>query len=250
MSGDAGNSGKTTIPKTKTNKDHFKQLHMSKHTVSIKTIEHITHDTLRIVTEKPEEYQFKPGQATDIAINKNGWQKEKRPFTFTSLPEDQDLEFVIKTYPSHDGATDKLLDVHAGDELILHDVFGAITYKGEGTFIAGGAGITPFIAIFRDLAKKQKTGNNQLIYANKTVKDIILKDELEGMLGDNLTHILSEEEFNEHAHGLITKDFLKDQIRNTDQNFYLCGPPPMMEAVEKDLYDLGVKEKQVVKEGW
>jgi len=40
------------------------------------------------------------------------------------------------------------------DELILHDVFGAISYMGEGVFIAGGAGITPFISIFRYLKLK------------------------------------------------------------------------------------------------
>jgi predicted ferric reductase len=36
-----------------------------------------------------------------------------------------------------------------GDELIIRDVWGAIEYKGEGVFIAGGAGVTPFIAILR-----------------------------------------------------------------------------------------------------
>jgi predicted ferric reductase len=97
---------------------------MEKHFVKINSIDHVTHDTLRVVTEKPEHYKFVPGQATDIAINKNGWQNEKRPFTFTSLPEQDYLEFIIKTYPDHDGATDKLLDMKAGDELILHEVFG------------------------------------------------------------------------------------------------------------------------------
>jgi predicted ferric reductase len=38
-----------------------------------------------------------------------------------------------------------------GDELIIRDVWGAIEYKGEGVFIAGGAGVTPFIAILRQL---------------------------------------------------------------------------------------------------
>ena len=76
---------------------------------------------------------------------------EKRPFTFTSLPGDDHLEFTIKCYTDHDGVTNQLGQLKAGDELLLHDIWGAIHYTNEGTFIAGGAGITPFIAIFRQL---------------------------------------------------------------------------------------------------
>jgi len=223
---------------------------MNKHIVQIRSIDHVTHDTLRIVTEKPGNYTFEPGQATEIAINKNGWQNERRPFTFTSLPEEKDIEFIIKTYPEHDGATDKLLEVNAGEELILHDVFGTIAYRGEGLFIAGGAGITPFIAILRDLERKNAIAGNKLIFANKTVNDIILKDELEGLLGENLVHILSGEEASGVAHGFITKEFLRDHIDDTHQRFYLCGPPPMMDAVAQHLHDLGVVKEQIVKEGW
>lgn len=223
---------------------------MKKHHVKIRVMEHATHDTLRIVTEKPKDYNFLPGQATDIAINKNGWQNEKRPFTFTSLPTDDFIEFVIKTYPSHDGATDKLLDMHVGDELILHDVFGSIRYQGEGVFIAGGAGVTPFIAMLRELKQRQVSHNNRMIFANKTQADIILKAELEDLLDHRLIHILSEEKTSEYANGFITEEFLKAHINSFDQYFYVCGPMPMMEAVEKQLRNLGVAENKVVKEGW
>ena len=100
---------------------------------------------------------------------------EKRPFTFTCLPNDDYLEFTIKTYPSHKGVTNELLQLKQEDELILHDVFGAIAYKGEGVFIAGGAGVTPFISIFRFLRSKNEIGGNKLIFANKRKADIILK---------------------------------------------------------------------------
>ena len=114
---------------------------MEQHRVKIKAIQHITRDVLSIKTEKPLQYNFRPGQATDVSINKAGWQSELRPFTFTCLPDDAYLEFTIKTYPSHKGVTNKLLELKPNDELILHDVFGAIAYKGEGVFIAGGAGV-------------------------------------------------------------------------------------------------------------
>jgi ferredoxin-NADP reductase len=128
---------------------------MKQHTVKIKSIQHITHDVLQIVTQKPEQYNFTPGQATEVAINKIGWKDEKRPFTFTNMPQDDHLEFTIKTYPSHESVTNELLELKKDDELILHEVFGAIEYKGEGVFIAGGAGVTPFISIFRYLQSKK-----------------------------------------------------------------------------------------------
>ncbi|MCF8243475.1 MAG: hypothetical protein K9J16_19025 [Melioribacteraceae bacterium] len=57
---------------------------------------------LQIVTERPQNMTFTPGQATKISINESGWKDKKRPFTFTSLPNDPFLEFIIKTYPSSD----------------------------------------------------------------------------------------------------------------------------------------------------
>jgi len=150
---------------------------MQSHAVKVKSINKITHDVLSIVTERPFEYGFTPGQATEVSINKSGWKEEKKPFTFTSMPIDDYLEFTIKTYPLHNGVTNQLLHLKKDDELILHDVFGAINYKGEGVFIAGGAGVTPFISIFRELASKNEIKNNRLIFANKMKADIILEKE-------------------------------------------------------------------------
>lgn len=218
------------------------------HVVKIKSIEPATYDVLRIVTDKPAQYIFVPGQATEVSINKNGWRDEKRPFTFTSLPKDDYLEFTIKTYPTHKGVTNELLKAKANDELILRDVFGAIAYKGEGVFIAGGAGVTPFISIFRQLKSTNDLGNNKLIFANKTKRDIILRQELKSLLGDNFSNILSDEKTDEYAYGHITEDFLKATMGSVNQKFYVCGPPPMMDTVERQLADLQVNKQSIIKE--
>ena len=144
--------------------------------VKITAIEHLTHDVLKIVAEKPATISYQPGQAVDVSISRQNWEQELRAFTFTSLPDDAYIEFTIKTYPSHNGVTGQLLSLNKGDELLIHDVFGDRTYKGEGIFIAGGAGVTPFIAILKQLQKENNAGNNNLIFANKTKADIILED--------------------------------------------------------------------------
>lgn len=222
---------------------------MKKHIVKIRSIQHVTHDVLKIVTEKPLHYEFTPGQATEIAINKEGWKKEKRPFTFTCLPDRDYLEFTIKTYASHKGVTNELLHLKKNDELILHEVFGAIAYKSEGVFLAGGAGVTPFICIFRHLQSKNAIGDNKLIFANKTQSDIILADEFKKLLGENFINILSDEKVDGYAHGLFTGGFLKDYVKDPGKYIYVCGPPPMMTAIDHFLSDLHVDTKMIIKEG-
>jgi ferredoxin-NADP reductase len=215
---------------------------MGKHIVKIKSINKVTHDVIRIVTEKPAGYQFTPGQATEIAINKDKWKEERTPFTFTCLPSDDYLEFTIKTYPSHKGVTNELLQLKVNDELILHEVFGAISYKGEGVFIAGGAGVTPFISIFKYLKQKNEIGKNVLVFANKSKADIILEKEFTDLLGHAFINILSDEKLDGYHYGRINEDFLKTIIKDFHQKFYICGPPPMMDAILKQLEKLGVGE--------
>jgi len=134
--------------------------------------------------------------------------------------------------------------------LIINDIFGAIAYKGEGTFIAGGAGVTPFISILRDLESKNQLGNNKLIFANKRKSDIILRSEFEAMLQNNFTNILSKEKTKEYAHGYITEDFIKTHGNTLNSYFYLCGPPAMMDAVENQLKNLKVSDEHIVKEAF
>src|SRR5688572_18194269 len=139
---------------------------MNSYIVKVLEASYITHDVKRFTVEKPPGYTFVPGQATDVSINLPEWKNELRPFTFTSLKDQPCLEFMIKIYSDHKGVTDMLGRINSGAELILHDVFGAIQYKGQGVFIAGGAGITPFISILRNLHKKKQIPGNRLIYSN------------------------------------------------------------------------------------
>ena len=216
--------------------------------VSIKKIEPLTHDVLRIIAEKPEGISYKPGQAVDVSINKEGWRDELRPFTFVSLEDEDHIEFNIKTYTDHDGVTHKLRSLRPGDELLIGEVFGAIEYKGEGMFLAGGAGITPFLAIFNMLERDKKVGENTLLFANKAEKDIILKDKFEKLLGDNFVNILSDEENPNYEHGFINADLIERNRTKGIKYYYICGPDPMLDAVEKELKKLGVSDDAIITE--
>lgn len=216
--------------------------------VKIKMIEPLTHDVLRIVTEKPNGISYKPGQACDVSINKKGWEEELRPFTFVSLEEEDHLEFNIKTYTDHKGVTNELRSLNVGDELLIGEVFGAINYKGEGMFLAGGAGITPFLAIFNMLQRDGKPGKNTLLFGNKSRRDIILEDKFNDILGDNYINILSDEQIDEYEHGFINADLIKKYQKEGLKYYYVCGPDPMINAVLGELEKLGVSKEQIVLE--
>jgi predicted ferric reductase len=172
--------------------------------------------------------------------------EEARPFTFTSLNEQSHLEFTIKIYSDHEGVTNELGKLKVNEELIIRDVWGAIEYKGPGYFIAGGAGITPFIAILRALHKTKNLEDNKLFFSNKTSNDIILRDDLTAMLGKNAFYVITDEQNSPYHHGFINEDFLKKHIRDIKKKFYLCGPPKMVEVLTDILGKLGAAPDSVV----
>lgn len=219
------------------------------HKLSLKRIEPVTHDTNHLVFDRPEGYDFTPGQATELAVLKDGWEDEKRPFTFTSLPDDDNLEFIIKSYPSHDGVTEQIGKLNAGDHVAIDDPWGAISDKGEGTFIAGGAGITPFIAILRRRLKEMGHLNGyRLVFSNKCEKDIILREEFAAMPGLKTDFLLTEEDVAGMHHGEVDADFLDAAINDYAGIFYLCGPPSMENEVAALLAQRGVTEDCLVRE--
>jgi glycine betaine catabolism B len=230
--------------------------------VKILEIKQVTHDVKRFRVEKPSGYSFRPGQATELSVNRAGWQEEKRPFTFTCLTEDPYLEFTIKRYPERHGVTDLLHQLRPGDEVILRDVWGAIEYKGPGCFIAGGAGITPFLAIFRQLDHQKAVAGNTLFFSNKTAADVIEEEQLRSILGPNGHFILSQqkkegysqqkkegnpqEKKDGYLHGHIDGDFLRRYVSDFRQPFYICGPDPMIHEISGLLTAMGASPETLV----
>src|SRR5450631_1438891 len=214
--------------------------------VKIKEILQVTHDVKCVRGERPEGFAFSPGQATDLSVNRAGMEEETRPFTFTALATKPYLEFTIKRYPEHHGVTDLLHHLQPGDELIIREPWGAISYQGPGYFIAGGAGITPFIAIFRSLYEEHKITGNRLIFSNKTVGDIIYRDELLKMLGTDAKFILTKEQKNGYESGRIDEQFLKTSVSDFNSHFYVCGPDPMVNEIVNTLQKLGASVDSLV----
>ena len=215
--------------------------------VRILDVAPVTHNVRRYRLERPAGFSFEPGQATEVSIDSEGWRDRKRPFTFTGLAEWDHLEFTIKSYFDHAGVTDRLWSLTPGDRLILRDVWGTITYNGPGTFIAGGAGVTPFIAILRRLHADGRLDGHRLIASHRTVGDIILRDEFEAMPGLQVLWTLTDEAAAAGVeHQRIDQTLLRRHIDDMAQNFYLCGPDPMVKQLRATLEALGAATETLV----
>jgi len=170
-----------------------------------------------------------------------------RPYTPISAGDEPGyLSFLVKKYPNgkgsghmHSLAPGQTLNVRAIAEL---------EYKpnqySDLTVIAGGAGITPFLqlirTVFNNSADKTKVN---LVYANSTEQDILLKsefDELQRKYPDRFraSYVVAHPAPGtgaEHSHGHITKAILQqalpDQARWPTSKVLVCGPPPMVEAI-------------------
>lgn len=206
----------------------------------------VTHDVKRFIVSKPAGFSFVPGEGVELAIDRPDLSGQGRPFTPTGLVDDKVLEFTIKAYPAHAGVTQALHVLQPGAELLISEPFGTISYQGPGVFIAGGAGITPFLAILRSLARSGELANQTLIFSNKSPRDVIQERELRHLLGERCLLLCTEAEAPGYLHRRIDRAFLEETIGDFGQRFYVCGPPGLMTAVSGALTELGAHAESVV----
>jgi len=216
------------------------------HTVTLLMSQFVTHDVKHFIVSKPEGFSIVPGQGVELAVNQPGLREQGRPFTPTGLAGDRVLEFTIKAYPDHAGVTQALHQLEPGAELLMSEPFGTIRYEGPGVFIAGGAGITPFLAILRDLAGKGELDGQTLIFSNKTPRDVICEKELRHVLGERCILTCTGAAAPGYENRRVDRAFLEEMVSDFTQRFYLCGPPPFMDAINAALTDLGARSESLV----
>ncbi|MEO6682013.1 MAG: FAD-binding oxidoreductase [Ginsengibacter sp.] len=219
---------------------------MAQHIVKVLAANYITHDVKRFVLEKPPGFEYQSGENVYVSINEPGWETKKRPFSFTSLNEWPYLELIIKIYDDHNGVTNLLGKLNAGAELILHEVFGTIHYKGPGVFIAGGSGVTPFISIFRNLFYNGDIKGNKLFLSNKSSEEIIMPFELFSMLGNDLINIYTRQGVIGFLDRRIDRKMLIRLIGDFSSNFYVCGPKDFVQMIVTHLLSLGAKADVII----
>ncbi len=217
----------------------------SHYKVNLLQIHHVTHNVKRLVCSKPRDFQFTEGQAVELSIDSQEWKDESRPFTMTSTPNDAILEFTTKIYASHEGVTRQIDSLSVSDTLCLSKPFGAIKYDGPGVFIAGGAGVTPFISILRSCKQNHQNHDNTLIFTNKSSRDVILEHELEYLTNNKLICLFTQKPPDGESSQRIDKSYLKNTIADYDQCFYVCGPPGFVKDISCYLKELGANPSSI-----
>ena len=215
------------------------------HKVKILKKTRLTHDVIQYKLEKPKDFTYSEGQAIEASLAKPEFKEDWHPFTFTSLKNEDFLELTIKIYPGDEGLTLALSGLEEDDELLITDPFDTFKNKGAGVFIAGGTGVTPFLALLRRLYADGKIDRSKLLFANKTENDIFLYDEFSKILGNNFINILSREKKQPYFHGHIDINFLKQHVSDFEQPFYICGPNGFADDISKYLTELGVGDDLV-----
>ena len=223
-------------------------------TITLKDKRQLTPDVHAYTFTRPDGLTFTPGHATEMTLNRDGWKEEGRPFTFTSRPEEDHLQFVIKSYPSHDGVTEQLADLAPGETVDIAEPFGALEDKAPdapATFLAAGAGLTPFLAILRERAAQGTLQGCQLIFTNSTEADIILRDELTAMEGLTTHFTVTDGPAKTVEKAKVDRAFLADKIHDYSGHFYICGPQGFVDDIRDALNALGADPDRIhTEEGW
>lgn len=116
------------------------------HKAKVISVTTLNHNVILLKITKPWKFDFKIGQAVDFSIDKSGYELAVAPFTLANVPTDMHLEFVIKVYDNPKALTQGIAKLQPGDTIQLSSAWDSYFYKGKGTFIAAGTGITPFFA--------------------------------------------------------------------------------------------------------
>jgi ferredoxin-NADP reductase len=207
--------------------------------------EKLTHDVIGLTLERPAGYSFSPGQFLEFTLQEPSRPSKQLRLSLTGLNSDPDLHVAVKTHKSLEVNATHLNWLEPGEEVRISEPKDEVVYRGPGVFIAGGTGISPFMAIFRQLEKDGKLDGNMLVFANKRGEDICFEGELHRMFGTDIISVLAFEDRPRNIAGQIDVGFIKEHVKDLDQPFYVCGPEPFVNDVVDVLTEVGVPKSRM-----
>lgn len=175
-----------------------------------------------------------------------------KPYTPTTLDSDVGyFELVIKMYPQG-RMSHHFREMRVGDYLEVKGPKGRFKYQPGQVrafgMLAGGSGITPMFQVARAILENpHDTTKVHLIYANVTIDDILLKEELDGLAANypdrfKIYYVLNQPpEVWDGGVGFVSKEMIQEHcpVPASDIQILRCGPPPMNKAMAANLEALG-----------
>jgi benzoate/toluate 1,2-dioxygenase reductase subunit len=206
------------------------------HTGTVTAVDRLSETTvaLRIEVAERGTLAFLPGQYVNIAVPGTD---VTRSYSFSNGPEDDELSFLVKISPG--GRMSDYLTERAavGDEIELTGPHGSFFLRESDApllLLAGGTGLAPILSILRTLRETGSERPVHLIYGATTDEDVVELDTLRDLAGDGVLtweYCVADENTAAENQGYVTSLIEPEHLHDGDVAVYLCGPPPMVEAV-------------------
>ena len=201
-------------------------------------------------------FQFKPGQFAWLTALKTPFSDSEHPFTLASSAENREaIQMSIKALGKF---TSKIQDLKVGEKVFVDGPYGYYSIDrypetSRIVFIPGGIGVTPIMSMMRTLADREDKRPIILFYCNQEWDTLTFREEVEELQKKlNMQVIITIERPPQDWQGekgflnsTILNKYLPPEWKSKGTEVFLCGPAPMMNAVEKALLASGFDENQV-----
>jgi len=212
--------------------------------------------TVRLLPVGHTGAPFSPGQFAWITVDRSPFADLEHPFSYSSSALYPGApSFTIKAAGDF---TSRIAGLANGMRVYVDGPFGAFSMDrrpqaSEFVFIAGGIGITPIMSMLRTMRDRQDMRACSLIYAARTLDEMTFREDLDSLRENlNLWLHLVPTEADEGWNGLsgridpaMLSGLLPQSCRGGECEIYICGPPPMMDALEKSLVEMGVPLQRI-----
>lgn len=241
------------------------------HYYQLKVIDIIkeTSDAITIVFEAPDGgIYYKAGQFLTLICNINGTEIRRSYSLCTSMLTDKNPAVTVKRVEG--GLMSNYLadSVKVGDTMKVMEPMGKFTTelnpdkKRHLVLFGGGSGITPLLAISKEILHGEPQSIISLIYANRNIDSIIFREKLEVIQRDfegrfHVIHILDDAPLNwQGPSGLLNPEKLKELMERIPDwgiektQYLMCGPEGMMNNIDTILATLNIPKDKIFKESF
>lgn len=172
---------------------------------------------------------------------------ERRSYSFSSAPGDAEVRFLIKKIPG--GLMSTWLDkAEPGSKVTLTGPLGSFYLRPIERpllFIAGGTGLAPFLSMLEVIARTQPDATVHLLYGVSRDADLVALSALDAyrtrLSHFTYTTVVSDPESQHPQKGWVTHHLPPETLKDGGVDVYLCGPPPMVDAVRRHFDENGVQ---------
>ncbi len=215
----------------------------------------IAKNTFEFAFQKPARVNFVSGQYLEWMLPHQNPDDRgiRRYFTIASAPQDSLLRVAVRFADTVSTYKQTLKSLTVGQNIIASQLAGDFVLPKDNSkklgFIAGGIGITPFLSHVGQIRDNNLKHDVVLYYGNNTVEEIAYKqylDEMQSTINLKVVNVIVKEQVPEYESGYLATDMIKKHSPDfIEREWYLSGPPGMVNAYFKLLREMGVPKKNI-----